>query len=323
MPESESGVIFAPASIVIPCYNAESWVAQAIESALGQTYPNVEVVVVDDGSTDSSLQVIERFKERIRYVTGPNRGPSAARNRGLQLARGEWIQFLDADDLLHPEKLALSFSSLAVAPKADFIWAPNLKFSGATPAMPFYGTLEAAQVSVSRRALDAIYAPSAAVFNRRFLDAVGAWDELLTRWVDLEYHARIAARMSTLIRIDVPLYFYRQHGGTQISAADRAYADVERALQALVATRRAFEGSTIPDRDWKSVLFPFYIHLSRSAAKRGDAKTFCALLREAAMLRGSRWFHVKRWLATFSVHLFGIRWTSAMVDLALRRREPR
>lgn len=311
------------ASIIIPCYNSEGFIAQAIESALDQNYPNVEVIVVDDGSTDGSLQVIERFKERVCYATGPNRGPSAARNRGLQLANGEWIQFLDADDVLHPEKLTLSFASVAVEPTADFIWAPNRTFSGPVPTMPSYGTLDTAQVSVSRQALDAIYAPSSAVFRRGFLEMVGSWNEHLTRWVDLEYHARIAARLPTFIRLGVPLYFYRQHGGTQISASNRGYSHVESGLQALVATRRALEGSKVPDRDWKQVLVPFYILLGRSAAKLDDAKMFYALLREAAALRNSRVFHVKCWLAMLSVCLFGIRWTSAVIDFSLRRRGPR
>ena len=76
-------------SIIIPCYNAEKYVGEAIESALAQTYPNKEVIVIDDGSTDGSLQVIKSFGHRIRWETGPNRGGSAARNRGIELARGE------------------------------------------------------------------------------------------------------------------------------------------------------------------------------------------------------------------------------------------
>ena len=92
-------------SVVIPCYNAENDIGEAIQSALDQTYPNVEVIVIDDGSTDGSLEVIRSFDERIRWETGPNRGAPAARNRGVELARGEIVQFLDADDLLHPDKL--------------------------------------------------------------------------------------------------------------------------------------------------------------------------------------------------------------------------
>jgi glycosyltransferase involved in cell wall biosynthesis len=92
-------------SIIIPCYNAARYVGEAIESALAQTYPRKEVIVIDDGSTDNSVDVIQSYRHQVRWETGPNRGGCAARNRGLELAGGEFIQFLDADDLLLPEKI--------------------------------------------------------------------------------------------------------------------------------------------------------------------------------------------------------------------------
>ena len=92
-------------SIVIPCYNAEKYIGQAVESALGQRYRPIEVIVVDDGSSDESVRVLATFGDRIRLETGPNRGACAARNIGLAMAQGELIQFLDADDTLHPQKL--------------------------------------------------------------------------------------------------------------------------------------------------------------------------------------------------------------------------
>lgn len=87
-------------SIIIPCYNAERWIGEAIDSALGQTYSPTEVIVIDDGSTDRSLEIIESYYNEIRYASGPNRGGCAARNKGLAAARGEFVQFLDADDVL-------------------------------------------------------------------------------------------------------------------------------------------------------------------------------------------------------------------------------
>lgn len=92
-------------SIIIPCWNSEDCIGESIESGLAQTYSNVEVIVIDDGSTDTSLDVIQSFRNRIRVESRQNMGACAARNRGLELARGEMIQFLDSDDLLHPDKL--------------------------------------------------------------------------------------------------------------------------------------------------------------------------------------------------------------------------
>lgn len=108
-------------SIILPCYNAERLGGDAIRSALAQTYPCKEVIVVDDGSTDGSLEVIKSFGDRIRWETGPNRGACAARNRGLELADGEFIQFLDSDDLLHADKLAVQLA-VAQSVAADIVY---------------------------------------------------------------------------------------------------------------------------------------------------------------------------------------------------------
>lgn len=93
-------------SIIIPCWNGEQHVAQAVESALAQTYPHKEVIVIDDGSTDGTLNVLRSFGDRIRWESGQNRGACAARNRGAEIASGAFFQFLDADDVLFDNKLA-------------------------------------------------------------------------------------------------------------------------------------------------------------------------------------------------------------------------
>jgi hypothetical protein len=111
-------------SILIPCYNAEQWVAEAIQSALVQTWMEKEVIVVDDGSTDNSLEIIRQFADRIRWESGPNRGGNAARNRLLELARGKWVQYLDADDCLLHNKIAAQMRFLKAHPDTDVVFGP-------------------------------------------------------------------------------------------------------------------------------------------------------------------------------------------------------
>jgi glycosyltransferase involved in cell wall biosynthesis len=113
-------------SILIPCYNAQAWAGQAIESALAQTWSEKEVIVVDDGSSDGSLEVIKKFGARIRWETGPNRGGNVARNRLLELARGEWLQYLDADDYLLPPKIERQVGFLRDHPTCDVVYSPVL-----------------------------------------------------------------------------------------------------------------------------------------------------------------------------------------------------
>ncbi|MDZ4401093.1 glycosyltransferase [Prosthecobacter sp.] len=112
------------ASILIPCYNAERWIGQCIESAIEQTWPDKEIIIVDDGSTDRSLEIIKGFGGHIRWETGPNRGGNATRNRLLELARGEWLQYLDADDYLLSDKIGPQMEVPAERSEADIIFSP-------------------------------------------------------------------------------------------------------------------------------------------------------------------------------------------------------
>jgi glycosyltransferase involved in cell wall biosynthesis len=114
-------------SILIPCFNAEKWIARSIESALAQTWPDKEVIVVDDGSTDGSVDIIRSFEGRIRWDTGPNRGGGAARDHLLMIARGEWLQYLDADDVLLPEKIARQAEFLEGHPDCDIVCSPTIE----------------------------------------------------------------------------------------------------------------------------------------------------------------------------------------------------
>lgn len=308
-------------SIVIPCYNAERWVSRAIESALGQTYTNTEVIVVDDGSTDGSLNLIKEFNREINWISTSNRGPCAARNIGLKAARGEWIQFLDADDLLHPDKLHLSLKSCEDYPSVEFVWAPHIsigeEFSLNSSEARALEPLDT-QVTLSQNALLAHYAPSMAMFRYKFLERVGHWNESLKRWVDLEYHARIAALLPWYARLSKPLYLYRHHGGERISNSNRNHSNIQSAIESLILTRATLEASKISPLLWKSSLWAFYLQLARSSAVYGDQKRFLEFMQEAARLRASPKFQMKCYLATVSVRLFGLKPTSALIERTLR-----
>lgn len=119
-------------SILIPCYNAHQWIAQAIDSALQQTYVNKEVIVIDDGSTDNSLSVIQSFGTDIRWETSANNGGNAARNRLLEMSTGEWLQYLDADDYLLPNKIEKQVKCIYQMPYADILYGPSIS--------EYYGT---------------------------------------------------------------------------------------------------------------------------------------------------------------------------------------
>jgi glycosyltransferase involved in cell wall biosynthesis len=106
-------------SVVIPCYNGAKFLREALESVLGQTHPVLEVIVVDDGSTDDSAAIAESFGTPVRVIRQSNQGESVARNRGIEAAVGAWIAFLDADDLWLPNKIAAQIS--AASPRTTIV----------------------------------------------------------------------------------------------------------------------------------------------------------------------------------------------------------
>ena len=201
-------------SIIIPCYNAEKYVGEAIESALAQTYPNKEVIVIDDGSTDGSLQVIKSFGDRIRWETGPNRGGSAARNRGIELARGELIQFLDADDLLHPQKLERQVPLALETPEAivycdyvvedletgQIVEIPRRECDGQDPVV---FAIRAERLSIA-----------APLHWKAGLLQIGGFDESLPCCQEYDLHVRLACHGAKWRHLREVLYTVRRRPGS-------------------------------------------------------------------------------------------------------------
>jgi glycosyltransferase involved in cell wall biosynthesis len=110
-------------SVVIPVFNGERFIGEAVRSALDQTFRDFEIIVVDDGSTDQTAKVVRQFSDRVIYSRQENRGAGAARNYGVSCARGEWIAFLDADDVWYPQKLAVQLEIAAMNPAVSFLYS--------------------------------------------------------------------------------------------------------------------------------------------------------------------------------------------------------
>jgi glycosyltransferase involved in cell wall biosynthesis len=121
-------------SVIVPVFNSERFLAQAIESIFAQSYRNLEVIVVDDGSTDGSAKAAQGYP--VRYFFQPRRGPGAARNSGIRQARGGFLSFLDADDIWMPGKTTGQMAMLAARPELEAVFGWVEQFSGADPASP-------------------------------------------------------------------------------------------------------------------------------------------------------------------------------------------
>ncbi len=184
-------------SILVPCHNAGAWLAETIESALAQTWPHVEIIVVDDGSVDDSLAIARRFEIRgVKVFTQANRGASAARNAAFRAARGDYIQFLDADDLLAADKIATQRRWLASAPPGRIAAGPWGRFTR-DPAQAIFTPEEnwrscpAVEWLTLNFAGRGMMPPAAWLTPRRLIEAAGTWDERLTLNDDGEYFCRV------------------------------------------------------------------------------------------------------------------------------------
>ena len=201
-------------SVVIPSYNCAHYVTQAVDSALAQSVPVDEIIVVDNGSSDDTPQVLARYGDRVRYAFQPNRGISNARNRGISMARGELIAFLDADDVWLPEKLEKQLQCLAANPEAGLVHTDILHWDDRTGELQHRPQGRERFVGRCKREFfwHCRVHTSSVLVTRRCLEAVGSFDESIPGGYaeDLDLFQRIA-RQFALAFVPEPLVHYRQH----------------------------------------------------------------------------------------------------------------
>jgi glycosyltransferase involved in cell wall biosynthesis len=180
-------------SVLIPCYNAEKYVGETLESVFRQTWPEIEVIVVDDGSTDGSAAVVRSFaRPNLRMVRQTNRGSTAARNVCCARATGDFVQFLDADDLIEPDKIALQMERLRTAPRciASAEW-------GRFYRTPLETQFHAGPVGCDLAPVDwlvlsamGMMFPALWLIPMPIIRAIGSWNEDLSLADDMEYFTR-------------------------------------------------------------------------------------------------------------------------------------
>ena len=205
-------------SIVIPAYNVERTVGEAIQSAIGQTWPRKEIIVVDDGSTDRTAEIVDRFGPAVTLVSSRNRGLSAAVNLGVQHCRGDYIQELDADDLLTPDKIERQLSALRPGDSKRVLlssqWA---RFYFRTRKARFEDNALCQDLSpvdwLLRKMRDNLYMQNATwLVSRELVEAAGPWDTRLHYDQDGEYFARVLSCSAGTRFVPGTGVFYRASG---------------------------------------------------------------------------------------------------------------
>jgi glycosyltransferase involved in cell wall biosynthesis len=216
-------------SAIIPTYNAGRYVVQAVESALAQSYRPLEVVVVDDGSSDGTTAALAPLRARIRYLRQENKGLSGARNRGIAESHGELIAFLDADDQWSPEKLRLQWQCLQAHPDAHLVHTDldRLRDSEGTVVHVPRDRKRFSGHCYTELFWSNHVVPSTVLVTRRCLLEVGLFDTGIRRpsTEDWDLWIRIARRFP-FCYVDRPLVLYREHG-TNASLDRRTMSESE------------------------------------------------------------------------------------------------
>jgi glycosyltransferase involved in cell wall biosynthesis len=212
-------------SVIMPIYNAEQFLQAAVKSVLEQTWENVEIILVDDGSTDGSLQLAKNLEsEKIIVLSQKNSGASAARNRGLGIAKGSYIQFLDADDLMAPDKLAIQLSALNEQPNAisfgdcihffkndlnanEVFHSTHEGFDPIENPLDFVKKLYGGVQPI----LAGMIEVHAWLCPKVVIDAAGSWNEELTVDDDGEFFLRVILAASQIVYCPNALVYYRKH----------------------------------------------------------------------------------------------------------------
>jgi glycosyltransferase involved in cell wall biosynthesis len=205
-------------SVVIATYNRARFLDQTLDSVLAQRFRSFEVIVVDDGSTDDTVNVLESYGAKIRSLRQPNRGPSAARNLGVRYARGDWIAFQDSDDLCAPNHLESLYAYAGEHPDCGMVFANGAYLGGPEhqrdTIVPAAKSRRLAQEGVRLEDLfdKSIVRLQAALISKRSYDAVHGHDEALRISMDLDLAFRIFNRYPVAY-LDQVLFYYRKHEG--------------------------------------------------------------------------------------------------------------
>ncbi len=240
-------------SILIPAYNAGEWLSDTLRSALAQTWERKEIIVVDDGSKDQTLAVARRFEsETVRVYSQKNQGAAATRNRAFSLSQGDYIQWLDADDLLSPGKVALQMEAIERCPSRRTLvssaWGKFLYRYDRTEFIPtaLWNDLAPAEWLMCKMGQNLHMQTATWLVSREMSEAAGPWNTKLLGDDDGEYFCRVLMQSDGVKFVPGARVYYRASGTASLSYIGRSDAKREaqwRSMELHIAYLRSLEDS--------------------------------------------------------------------------------
>ena len=240
-------------SILVPAYNAEKWLSHTLRSAIAQTWDRKEIIVVDDGSTDQTLAVARQFEsDQLRVVTQKNQGAAATRNNAFSLCKGDYIQYLDADDLIGPEKIARQMDALGRSSSKRILlsgsWGNFMYRYHRTKFIPSALWCDLSPVEwLVRKMEQNLYMQTASwLVSRESVEAAGPWDTRLLGDDDDEFFCRVLLASEGVRFVPQAKVYYRSSGASSLSyigGSDRKRVAQMCSMQLHIAYLRSLEDS--------------------------------------------------------------------------------
>ncbi len=236
-------------SVIIPTYNNAQYLSQAIKSILNQTYQASEIIVIDDGSTDETTEVVQSFNKNIQYIRQENKGPASARNTGLKIAKGKYVVFLDADDELLPDKLSFQINFLEENPSIDLVYSNGYRFREDKEGNQIIVSLQKTneifipekenENYINRLIVKNIFPIHAAMTKITCINEVGGFDESLTACEDWDLWFRISEKCSFQYMNEY-LFKYRDSENSNSADTRRNSNEVE-SVMAKIMNSKSFQ----------------------------------------------------------------------------------
>ncbi|MCA1576925.1 MAG: glycosyltransferase family 2 protein [Acidobacteria bacterium] len=222
-------------SVIIPVFNGERFLRDAVQSVLDQNYSGLEIIIVDDGSTDGTATIAKSFPETVRYLHQANQGPAAARNRGIEHAQGSLLAFADADDLWPADKLALQLSFLMTDPATEIVMG---RIQQVLISRTVEGQTQTEEFGEPAFSVNL----GSAVIRKSVFERVGLLDETMRYSEDVDWFMRAREAGAAIATIDAVTLFYRQHEENMTRGKSTSELNVLKALKRSLDRRRERTG---------------------------------------------------------------------------------
>ena len=258
-------------SVIIPCYNAENYIQECIDSILMQDYGNIEIIVIDDGSKDQSVKMLAPYLDQITLIQQPNQGACVARNKGLEVATGEFIKFLDADDYLDQGALRFQAEKLLALPENCIVYGDLIQDRDDGLISRRYTQMDNNK-SVEMLILKGIIT-SLPLHRKSLLQKIGGFDPRFKNGQEWNLHIRLAASGVQFIHHPKNIYFQRIHNGVdRISNINQKNMDYRYQAQKRLMTIETLEKKA-PISESVRQTFAYSIWLFGRRALLADDKT--------------------------------------------------